>query len=119
MKTNEIKTLEEFKAFASYHFAMLKSAENIYAGHILEIRVSGYSDMIGLATNLIKMCAYTVQTEGPYVPNLVKDPYIDIVSVLELALQLIPHAELEVLDKIHQLLIDDSQNPSKLTNEKD
>ncbi len=113
METNKIKTLEDFKHFASYHFKMLKPAENIYAGHILEIKVSGYSDMIALAANLIKMCAYTVQTEGPYVSDLVKDPYIDIASVLELALQFFSHAELEVLDEIHQLLIDDAANSYK------
>jgi hypothetical protein len=112
METNKIKTLEDFKHFASYHFKMLKPAE-IYAGRILEIKVSGYSDMMALSANLIKMCAYTVQTEGPYVSELVKDPHIDIASVLELALQLFPHAELEVLDEIHQLLIDDAANNFK------
>jgi hypothetical protein len=104
--TSEIKTLEEFKKFASYHFDVLKPAENIYAGHILEIKVSGYSDMIRLGCNLIKTCAYITQSDGPYITDLVKDPHIDVSSVLELALQLFPHGELEVLDEVYQLLID-------------
>lgn len=61
METNKNKTLEDLKRFASYHFKILKPAENRAAGHILEIKVSGYSDMIALAANLIKMCSYTVQ----------------------------------------------------------
>lgn len=116
--TSKIKTLEEFKDFASYHFKILKPAENIYAGHKLEVKVSGYSDMVGLACNLIKMCAYVSQSDGPYITDLVKDPHIDISSVLEFALQLVPLAELEVLDEIHQLLIGDAENQQKDSAEK-
>ncbi|WP_413999143.1 hypothetical protein ACMDB5_00805 [Flavobacterium sp. W1B] len=117
--TSEIKTLEEFKHFASYHFDVLTPAENIYAGHILEIKVSGYSDMIRLGCNLIKMCAYITQSDGPYITDLVKDPHIDVSSVLELALQLFPHGELEVLDEVYQLLIDDEVNKTKKNIEKE
>ncbi|MFV8342269.1 hypothetical protein [Flavobacterium sp. XS2P39] len=113
METSKIKTLEEFKHFASYHFKELKPVENIDAAHILEIRVSGYSDMIRLACNLVKMCAYVTQSDGPYITDLVKDRHIDVCSVLELALQLIPHEEIEVLDEIHQLLLDDVSSSMK------
>lgn len=111
--TSEIKTLAEFKHFASYHFKILKPAKNIYAGHKLEVRVSGYANMVGLACNLIKMCTYASPSDGHYITDLIKDPHIDISSVLEFALQLVPHTELEVLDEIHQLLIDDSENQQK------
>lgn len=79
---------------------MLKPAENIDAGHILEVNILGYSDMIALATNLIKLCAFAVHMEGPYVSDLVKNRHIDIGTVLEHALQLFPYAEIEVLDEI-------------------
>jgi hypothetical protein len=116
--TSEIKNLQEFKDFASYHFKILTPAENIYAGHIREVKVSGYSDMIALACNLIKMCAYVTQSDGPYITDLVTDRHIDVSSVLEFALQLFPHAELEVLDEVYQLLIDDSANQQKDSAEK-
>ena len=119
METNEIKTLEDFKHFASYHFKRLKPAENKYEFHTLDIKVSGYSDIFGLAVNLIKMCIYTAKEGNPEINNVVKDPHIDIVSVLELALQLLPYSEIEVLDEINQLLIDDAQNRNEITTEKE
>ncbi|MNG33091.1 hypothetical protein D3C84_1192560 [compost metagenome] len=73
--------------------------------------------MIRLACNLMKMCAYITQSDGPYITDLVKDPHIDVCSVLELALQLIPHAELEVLDEIQQILNDDPKYQKKDSEE--
>lgn len=103
MKTDEIKTLEEFKHFASYHFTMLKPAQSIYDGHILEIKLAGYSDMIRLGQNLIKMCLHIVQTDA------LDNKDLDIGSVMELALQFFPRAELEVLDEIQEMLRSDSK----------
>lgn len=98
MAAAEIKTLEEFKNFASYHFKMLRTAENGNDGYILEIKVSGYSDMIRLGENLMRMCLHIVQTDA------LDNKEMDIGAVMELALQLFPRAELEVLDEIQELL---------------
>ena len=104
MKTAAIQTLEEFKHFASYHFKILQPAESIYDGYIREIKVSGYLDMMGLGVSLIKMCLHVVHTEE------LDNKEFDIGSVLELALQLFPRAEVEVLDEIANLLRADAEN---------
>lgn len=104
MAADEIKTLEEFTHFASYHFKMLRVAENINDGYILEIKVSGYSDMIRLGGNLIRMCLHIVQTDA------LDNKEMDIGAVMELALQLFPRAELEVLDEIQELLLKENRS---------
>jgi len=112
MKTAAIQTLEEFKHFASYHFKILQPAESIYHGYIREIKVSGYSDMMGLGVSLIKMCLHVVHTDE------LDNKEFDIGSVLELALELFPRAELEVLDEIANLLRADTENIKENSKEK-
>ncbi|MFH7010870.1 hypothetical protein ACHRV5_03305 [Flavobacterium sp. FlaQc-52] len=111
MEESRIKTFEELKHLASYHFKMLRPAQSVYEGHIREIKFDGYSDMIGLGVNLIRICLHIVQTDE--LDN--RDIYIG--SVLELALQLIPSAELELLDEIYKLKISDSEDKGKNTKD--
>ncbi|WP_144215320.1 hypothetical protein [Flavobacterium anhuiense] len=98
METDKIKTLEEFKDFASYHFKLLKPVQDKDGESVREIRFYGYADMTCLAVNLIRMCLNVVYSDE--LDN--RDIYIG--SVLELALQLIPSAEIEVLDEIFRML---------------
>lgn len=108
------KTLDEFMHYVSSHFKMLKQDENSSATPILEVKVLGYSKRIGLACNLIKMCAYVAQPHARGSTDQLEDPRIDISSVLELALELISQTELEVLDEIHQMLMEDRENKMEL-----
>lgn len=104
METDKIKTLEEFKDFASYHFKLLKPAKGKGGESIREIRFYGYADMTCLGVNLIRMCLNAV-----YADELdSRDIYIG--SILELALQLIPSAEIEVLDEIYRMLNEKSED---------
>ncbi|WP_431244258.1 hypothetical protein ACQ9BO_07805 [Flavobacterium sp. P21] len=112
MTGDKIETLEELKHFASYHFKMLRPAESIYDGDILEIKVSGYSDMIRLGVNLIRMCLHIVHSDA------LDDREMDIGSVMELALQMFPKAELEVLDEIQKLLLVKSENQNEILTQK-
>lgn len=104
METDKIKTLEEFKDFASYHFKLLKPAGDKVGESTREIRFCGYTDMTCLGVNLIKMCLNVVYSDE--LDN--RDIYIG--SVLELALQLIPSAEIEVLDEIYRMVNEKSED---------
>ena len=98
METEKIKTLEELKDFASYHFKVLKPAKDKEGQSIREIRFYGYTDMTCLGVNLIRMCLNIIYSDE------LDNREIYIGSVLELALQLIPSAEIEVLDEIYRML---------------
>lgn len=98
METDQIKTLEEFKDFASYHFKLLKPSRDKVGESIREIRFYGYTDMTCLGVNLIKMCLNVVYSDE------LDNREIYLGSVLELALQLIPSAEIEVLDEIYRMV---------------
>ncbi|OXG05867.1 hypothetical protein BC749_12113 [Flavobacterium araucananum] len=98
METDKIKTLEEFKDFASYHFKLLKPIQDKEGESIREIRFYGYTDMTCLGVNLIRMCLHIIYSDE------LDNREIYIGSVLELALQLIPRAEIEVLDEIYKMV---------------
>jgi hypothetical protein len=119
METSKIKTLEDLKKFTAWHFKRLQPAKTKKDIQILEINVSGYTDMLSLATNLIKMSILAIDANELPITSSVVNPFIDVASVLELALQLIPNGEVEVLDELHQIFSNDSQDLNKLTNEKE
>lgn len=98
METDKIKTQDEFKDFASYHFKLLRPVKDKGGESIREIRFYGYSDMTCLGINLIRMCLNVVYSDE------LDNREIYIGSVLELALQLIPISEIEVLDEIYKMV---------------
>lgn len=98
METDKIKTLDEFKDFASYHFKLLRPVKDKDGESVREIRFYGYTDMTCLGINLIRMCLNVVYSDE------LDNREIYIGSVLELALQLFPSSEIEVLDEIYRML---------------
>jgi hypothetical protein len=117
MKTTEIKTLEEFKSYAVRHFKTLEPVAAKEHIHTAEIRVSSYSELVYIASNMLKLCIFALREDDePQITHTVKNPLINVVAILEVVAQLIPLEEIELLDVIHELLIDDPNNPCKLNN---
>lgn len=100
----EIKTLEEFKAYAQKYFQSLKPCEKPEGWYTVEIRVMSYFDAISIARNLIKACLVVIDPDGAEVSNAVPHNRINPCDLLELALQIIPVNEIEMIDEIHKLV---------------
>lgn len=100
----EIKTLEEFKAYAQRYFQSLKPCEKPEGWYTVEIRVMSYFDAISIACTLIKACLVVIDPDGAEVSNAVKNNRINPCDLLELALQIMPLVEFEMLDEIHKMV---------------
>jgi len=100
----EIKTLDEFKEFAQRHLRSLKPCEKPNGWYTIEIRVMSYFDVICIARNLIKACLVVIDPDGAEVSNAVKNSRINPSDLLELALQIMPIDEFEMLDEIHKMV---------------
>lgn len=100
----EIKTLEELKAYAKRYFQSLKPCEKPEGWYTVEIRVMSYFDAICIARNLIKACLVVLDPDGAEVSNAVPHNRINPCDLLELALQIMPLAEFEMLDEIHKMV---------------
>lgn len=100
----EIKTLEELKAYAQRYFQSLQPCEKPEGWYTVEIRVMSYFDAMSIARNLIKACLVVIDPDGAEVSNAIKNNRINPGDLLELALQIMPLAEFEMLDEINKLV---------------
>ena len=100
----EINTLEEFKAYARRHLQSLQPCEKPEGWYTVEIRVMSYFDAMSIACNLIKACLVVIDPDGAEVSSAVKINRINPCDLLELALQIIPVNEIEMIDEIHKMV---------------
>ena len=66
----------------------------------LEVRVGGYNDAMHYIAHLVKVCILALEGKdvagSPFIPQ----PEVNVSSVLELILNMIPYEESELLDRI-------------------
>jgi hypothetical protein len=86
--------------------------------HIAEIRVLNYCELAYIISNMLKLCMLVLDQEAPKISETIKNPSINVASVLEIVAQLLPLDEIKLLDEMHQMLSTDSQELNKLTTEK-
>ena len=68
-----------------------------------EIQLSGYNDLILTISDLLKASILALDSEPPYVSGSIFSPEINVMTLLEIALQLLPLGEIELLDALHKL----------------
>jgi len=118
METNEIKNLENIIKSSARYFKTLKPVTNKTAMYTAEIRMLNYCELAYVISNMLKLCILALDQEAPEISETIKNPSINVASVLEIVAQLLPLDEIELLDEMHQMLITDSQELNKLTTEK-
>lgn len=91
------------------HFPLLTPANKKNTTFSLELRVSGYNDTMHYMAHLIKVCIMALEAQDTFSSPLIPQPEVNISSVMELLLNMIPYEETELLDKIHA----DYLNPPK------
>ena len=118
METNEIKKLENSRKLSVRYFNTLKPVTDKTDMYTAEIRVLNYCELAYVISNMLKLCILALDQEAPEISETIKNPAINVASVLEIVAQLLPLDEIEYLDEMHQMLITDSQELNKLTTEK-
>lgn len=66
--------------------------------------VVGYKDLIFVVRDLIKLCIKAIEAEESHVPGLIVSPLVNIINILEIAIQLLPIDEAELLDQLWALM---------------
>lgn len=64
-----------------------------------------YSDLLGSIKDLLKICLHTLYNSGSQNSGQIKDPTMHLISVLEMAVQLLPCTEGEALDAMHKYVL--------------
>jgi hypothetical protein len=93
MEMNE--ELEKFKNLAGQYLNTLKPISVEKNRYEVKIELTGYTELSCMITQILKSCILTLEQ------NANKDT--DIALMLEMALQLLPVDEFELLDRINEL----------------
>lgn len=67
---------------------------------ITNLRVKGYRDLLFKLESLINVCIMALDNPNADTHKAIVEPDVSILSVLEMAAQLIPHEEAEFLDEV-------------------
>lgn len=95
--------LDKIKKLTQEHFYILKPHPHRKDVFHLNLLTNGYLDTSFMIANLLKVCIMAL--EADYSPNpLIKEPENDVSEVLGYVLQMIPFEEMELLDKVKELL---------------
>lgn len=105
--TEEIITLMQKANF----FKTLKQDHKEENAFTAEIQLSGYNDLIVTISDLLKASILALDSEPPYVSGSIFNPEINVMTLLEIALQLLPLGEIELLDAMHKLHLKQKTNP--------
>lgn len=105
MKINETKNLDNLKRLADGYLNTLKPNNDKNGFYTAEIKVMNYSELGCIITNMLKLCILALNQDEYEISETVKQPAIDVGLVLEVALQLFPNDEFDLLSEINQVLV--------------
>lgn len=117
MKTEEMQSLSELHEYikARRFFALLKPCEFREQSFNVPLQFSGHADVIFTVMDIIKVAILALEVDEPYDSNHIVNSRINIRNLLEIALQLIPMEEMQLLDEIHQLHLQNKQQEKENT----
>ena len=107
METN-IHMPEQLRELAKKHFVMLESHNVIKKCDTLQLRLSGYADVMYLISDIVKTCILALNDGGSNYNRNIPEPDTNISGVLGIILDLVPYEEADLLDKLRESVL----NPS-------
>lgn len=67
------------------------------------LKVSGYNQLNLMVSDLLKASILLLHHDAPSLPSHTVNTDINVMTLLEIALQLLPEEEMELLDELHKL----------------
>lgn len=115
MEINELKKLENLRKLISSHFNTLKPLSDKQEFNLVQTEKLDCYELGCVIVNMLKMCALAVDQDAHKIVETNKSQPINVVLILEMVVEMFPLDEFELLSKINQMLITDSQNSVVLT----
>lgn len=84
------------------YFTKLKQ-DNTNNSFEVALKVSSYSELNLMVSTLLKASISVLKNEDPYLSDSMSQQEIDVVTLLDMALKLLPDDEMELLDEVHKL----------------
>jgi len=107
-----ITTLEEFKELASRSFYVVKPCKNRKGKATVKIRIDSYAELSYFVLDVLKVSVAALEAYSEGV-GTVRNVPIAVSGVLEKILEIIPLEEMDLLDKIHQMVLEVPEEEKK------
>lgn len=101
---DKIKTIEEVKELASRSFYVVKPCKNRRGEATVEIPIDSYAELSYFLIDVLKVSVAALEADSEGVGNVRNVP-IAVSGVLEKIIKIIPMEEMDLLDKIHQMVL--------------
>ncbi|MFB9109516.1 hypothetical protein [Flavobacterium gyeonganense] len=102
METKHKEQVAEFlkSMYAAKKFKKLKPHNNTNNSFDVTLKVSGYSQLNLMVSDLLKASILLLHHDAPSLPSHTVNTDINVMTLLEIALQLLPEEEMELLDEL-------------------
>lgn len=107
METHHTKQVKEFLESMNRinKFDKLKSENKSDSSFSVPLKVSGYNELNSMVSDLLKSSIVLMNKEARSLAVFESDADINVVTLLEIALQLLPDQEMELLDDLHKICL--------------
>lgn len=108
METKHTKQVTEFLESMKRinKFNKLNSENKSDNSFSVTLKVSGYNELNLMVSDLLKSSIVLMNKEARSLANFESDTDINVVTLLEIALQLLPDQEMELLDDLHKICLE-------------
>ncbi|WP_291132392.1 hypothetical protein [Flavobacterium sp. UBA7682] len=106
MENEKIKSIEELKELAKNNFQVLKPCKNRKGKATVKISINSYAELSYFLIDVLKVTVAALEADSEGVGTVRNVPNA-VSGVLEKIIEIIPLEEMDLLDKIHELVVDD------------
>lgn len=101
----QAETLLELMTKSNY-FTKLKPEHKKDNSFTIPLKVSSYNELNMMVSDLLKASIILLNPEAKSFSSFTKDQNINVMTLLEIALQLLPEEEMELLDDLHKVYLE-------------
>ena len=105
MKSQNLHLNPQLREIAAGHFMLLQSQNAKKKRDTLQLNLSGYSDVMHLIADIVKVSILALETEDYSGTAHIPEPHTNISGVLGIILDLIPYEEADLLDLLRQSVL--------------
>ncbi|WP_428231642.1 hypothetical protein [Flavobacterium sp.] len=87
-------------------FRKLKSENNSNNSFSVNLKVSGYNELNLMVSDLLKASIILLNDDARSLSSFTANSGVDVMTLLEIALQLLPEQEMELLDDLHKIYLE-------------
>lgn len=111
METQQTKQIAELLELMNKtkDFKKLKPENDSHNSFIVPLKVSGYNELNLMVSDLLKASIILLNDDAKGLSSFTANNDVNVMTLLEIALQLLPEQEMELLDDLHKIYLSNAK----------